>query len=179
MFIIFETVASNDPRLDAKIQSIGKFWHYVIGYVAPEDESSVVTAWLKGEEITEAVAKAALFCSAYNGELSVLANEDGTIANNTITPTSGGDGFWKKAAYFLTESDKQNAIACMQAAMRLFTRDHLGNKEVEEQLLEQINGLDPNDLDNAQMFMATYFDYDTAYTNGKPKPRLFPVTWVW
>lgn len=179
MYIIFETLASTDPRLDAKMQTFSKFWHHTIAYISPEDEGSVILSWLKHEVISEDVAKSAIFATAYNGEIAVLANEDGTIANNMLTPTSGGDGFYKKAPYFLTETDKRNAILCMQSTMRLFTEQHSQDTEKNANLINLINQLDPVDLDDAQMFMASYFDFDTAYTNGKTKSPEFEMNWVW
>ena len=178
---MYETIASNDPRNDSRINRLNQFWHLTISYIAPEDEASVVIDWLKGETITEAVAKAAIFCSAYQGELSVLADENGNIINNQITPTSYGDSFYKKAAYFLTDDDKRNAIECMKAAMRIFTNNHCIDEAVKQQLLNKINAIDSNglDLDDTQMFMATYFEFDTAYTNGKIKSPEFQVNWVW
>ena len=178
MYIMFETIASNDPRLDPKLSFVGKFWHYTIGYVAPEDESGVITSWLRGTEISEDVAKADKFCSAYEGELSVMANEDGSIASMT-TPTSYGNPFYKKAAYFLTSDDTANAIRCMQEAMRLFTRDHTSDEPLQTQLYALIDALDLTNLDAAQMFMATYFDFDTAYTQGRPRYPEFTVNWNW
>ena len=179
MYIIFETLSSNDPRLDPRMQNFSKFWHHSIAYINPADESNVIVSWLKHEVISEDVAKAAIFTTAYQGEIAVLANEDGTVANNMLTPTSGGDGFYKKAPYFLTEDDKRNAIKCMQASMRLFTEQHSTDTEKNASLLALINQLDPVDLDDAQMFMATYFDFDTAYTNGKSKSPEFQMNWVW
>ena len=175
---MFETIATNDPRLNPKLSFVGKFWHYTIGYVKPEDEESVITSWLNGTVISEDVANADKFCAAYEGELSVMANEDGTIAS-MITPTSYGDKFYKKAAYFLTDADKANAVECMKVAMRLFTRDHTNDTTAQDQLYTMIDELDPNDLDGAQMFMATYFDFDTAYTQGRPKVPMFKVNWIW
>lgn len=175
---MFETIASNDPRLDPKISFVGKFWHHTIAYIKPEDESSVNTSWLNGTVISEEVANADKFCSSYEGELSVMANEDGTIAS-MITPTSYGDQFYKKAAYFLTQEDKANAVICMQEAMRLFTRDHARDPSIQEQLYAHIDSLDPHDLDAAQLFMATYFEFDTAYTEGRPKYPDFEVDWYW
>ena len=179
MYIIFETLSSNDPRWHSNIKDAGKFWHHTIGYIAPEDEESTPTQWITHEVIDEGVAKASLFASAYKGELSVLADENGNVWDNTITPTSGGDAHFKKATYFLTADDKSNAIKCMQAAMRLFTQQHSTDAEKNAELIEQINALPLTDLDDAQMFMATYFDFDTAYTNGKPRSPLITMNWIW
>ena len=178
---MYETIAGNDPRNDNRIKHLNQFWHLTISYIAPEDEADVVTHWLKGEVISEEVAKAAVFCGAYEGELSVLADENGNVLNNQITPTSYGDSFYKKAAYFLTDTDKKNAIECMKAAMRIFTNNHCFDEAVKQQLLDKINAIDSDgfDLDDAQMFMATYFEFDTAYTNGKTKSPEFQVNWVW
>lgn len=175
---MFETIASNDPRLDPKISFVGKFWHYTIAYVKPEDESSVVTSWINGTVVTEAVANADKFCTAYDGEISVMANEDGSIAS-MLAPTSYGDKFYKKAAYFLTEEDNKNAIECMKVAMRLFTRDHTTDTVIQEQMYALIDDLDATDLSGAQMFMATYFDFDTAYTQGRPRAPSIEVNWIW
>ena len=175
---MFETIASNDPRLTPEISFVGKFWHYTIAYIDPEVESSVVTSWLRGTVISEDVAKADKFTAAYEGELSVMANSDGTIAE-MITPTSYGDKFYKKAAYFLTDEDKENAVTCMKEAMRLFTRDHTTDTEKQTRLNELIDAIPASDLEEAQMFMATYFDFDTAYTQGRPRSPEFTVNWIW
>lgn len=167
---MFDTVSSNDPRLDPRIVFTGKFWHLTIAYIAPEHESEVIYSWLQPEIIPEEVAKADKFTSAYNGELSVLTRTPGSY-EDIVIPSSGGNAHYVKEAYFLTDDDKRNAIKCMQVGMKIWARKYYTHNV--DMLIEQIDSLDPLDLDDAQMFMATYFDYDTAYTNGKPKVRSF------
>ena len=181
MYIMFETIAGNDPRRDPKLIHLNQFWHLTIGYIAPENEADVYTKWLNGEVISKDVAEAAVFCTAHHGEMSVLADEKGNIANNKIIPTSYGDPHYKKATYFLTDEDKKNAIECMKAAMRIFTNNHCPDESQKTMMIEKINSIDSAaaDLDGAQMFMATYFEFDTAYTNGKPRSPEFKIDWVW
>lgn len=169
---MFDTVSSNDPRLDPRIIFTGKFWHLTIAYIAPEYESEVIYSWLNATVIPEAVAKADKFCSAYQNEISVLTLTPGSY-EDIVIPTSGGNSQYVKETYFLTETDKRNAIICMQEAMKIWANSHYSHNVA--QLLEQIDLLDPVDLNGAQMFMATYFDFDTAYTNGKTKYRDFDV----
>lgn len=178
MYIIFEAVSSDDPRLDPRITVVGKFWHHTIAFVLPEDEGSVITSWLNGETISAEVAKSAKFTAAYEGELSVLTASVASI-DDLVIPTSGGNAFYKKETYFLTETDVTNAIECMKAGMRLFTRDHLTDEAIQAKLYAKIEALAVNDLNAAQVFMAEYFDVDTAYTNGRPRNPEFVVNWIW
>ena len=41
MYIIYESIASNDPRRDNRIQMVASEWHYTIGYIAPADEGKL------------------------------------------------------------------------------------------------------------------------------------------
>lgn len=177
MYIMYESIAGNDPRLNSKIKEIGKFWHVTISYIAPEDEADVITGWLNGEVVEEAVAKADKFTNAYERELSVM-----TLASapeDLIVATSGGNAFYKKEAYFLTDDDAKNAIACMKVGMRVFTKNHCKDEDIKTQLLAKIEQVGEYDLEAAQLFMATYFDFETAYTQGKYRVPEFTVNWVW
>ena len=177
MYIMYESLISSDPRLDSRIKEIGKFWHVTISYIAPEDEADVIISWLNGEVVEESVAKADKFTSAYERELSVM-----TLASapeDLIVATSGGNQFYKKEAYFLTDADAENAIKCMKVGMRLFTKNHCKDEDIKTQLLAKIDTIGEYDLEAAQLFMATYFDYGTAYTQGKQTFPEFTVNWVW
>jgi hypothetical protein len=174
---MYESLISSDPRLDSRIKEIGKFWHITISYIAPEDEADVIISWLNGEVVEEAVAKADKFTSAYERELSVMS----AVANpaELVIATSGGNQFYKKEAYFLTDADAENAIKCMKAGMRIFTKNHCRDEDIKTQLLAKIDAIGEYDLEAAQLFMATYFDYGTAYTQGKQTFPEFAVNWVW
>jgi hypothetical protein len=174
---MYESVAGNDPRLNSKIKEIGKFWHIAISYIAPEDEADVITGWLNGEVVEESVAKADKFTCAYERELSVMTAV--AEVEDLVIATSGGNQFYKKEAYFLTDDDAKNAIACMKVGMRIFTKNHCKDEEIKAQLLAKIDQVGEYDLEAAQLFMATYFDFETAYTQGKHRIPEFTVNWFW
>lgn len=171
-------MAGNDPRLDPRMVICGKFWHHTIAYIAPEHEADVIISWLNAIVIPEAVAKADKFCSAYNGELSVVSAKVNDPSELTI-PSSLGDPHYVKETYFLTPTDVSNAILCMKAAMTLFTNARAPAGENKTRLLGMIDALDTTDLDAAQLFMATYFDFGTAYTERQRKAPEFVINWIW
>jgi hypothetical protein len=176
MYIVYEAIGHSDPRFDPKINEIGKFWHYTVAYIAPEDEPSVITSWLKGEEVSESVAKANKFASASNGELTVV-NKLATNYEDIISPTSYGNNNYKKDIYFLTPQNKTDSVAFLKIVMKQYTISK-APAEVAAKLIEKIEALDANDLDAAQYFMYCYFPWSIYATEGRPRPREFEVPWV-
>ncbi len=176
MYIVYETIAHTDPRFDPKIQEMGKFWHYTVAYIAPEDESSVVTSWLKADQVSEAVAKANKFAYANNGELTVV-NRKATNYEDIISPTSYGNNAYKKDIYFLTPQNKTDSVTFIKIVMKQYAVSK-APEEIATKLVEKIDALDPNDLDAAQYFMYCYFPWSIAATEGRPKPKEFDVPWV-
>jgi len=176
MYIVYESIAHTDPRFDPKIQEIGKFWHYTVAYIAPEDQSSVVTSWLRGVEISESVAKANKFAYANNGELTVV-NRKATNYEDIISPTSYGNNDYKKDIYFLTPQNKTDSVSFIKIVAKMYANAH-ADAETAAKLVEKIEALDANDLDAAQYFMYCYFPWSIAATEGRPKPKDFAVPWV-
>lgn len=176
MYIVYEAISNSDPRFDIKMQEIGRFWHYTVAYIAPEDQASVVTSWLRGNEISEAVAKANKFACANNGELTVV-NRKATRYEDIISPTSYGKNDYKKDIYFLTPQDKINSVEFIKIVMTQYSNSK-ASPELAAMLIEKIQVLDPADLDAAQYFMYTYFPWSIAATEGRPRNREFDVPWV-
>ena len=169
MYIIFESIASDDPRVDARIKTISTTWHHTIGYIAPEDESNVRIDWLKATPITRDVAHAHHFTNALEGEISIMRNI--ADASDIIQPTSFGDNNYEKINYKLTSVDELNTVALLKALMLNYAEAHL----TEETGLLQIRANVPTltTLKDTQMFMATYFEWECAYTANKEKRPLF------
>jgi phosphatidylethanolamine-binding protein (PEBP) family uncharacterized protein len=176
MYIVYEAISNSDPRFDPKIQEIGKFWHYTVAYIAPADESSVVTSWLKGEQVSEVVAKANKFAAANNGELTVV-NKLATNYEDIISPTSYGNNDYKKQIYFLTAENKTNSVTFIKIVMKQYATSK-APEDVAAKLVEKIEALDANDLDAAQYFMYCYFPWSIAATEGRARPREFEVPWI-
>jgi hypothetical protein len=176
MYIVYEAIAHTDPRFDPKIQEIGKFWHYTVAYIAPENQSSVITSWLKGEEVSEAVAKANKFAAANNGELTVV-NKSATNYEDIVSPTSYGNNDYRKQIYFLTPQNKTDSVTFIKIVMKQYANSK-APEDVAAKLVEKIEALDANDLDAAQYFMYCYFPWSIYATEGRPRPREFEVPWV-
>lgn len=176
MYIVYEAISNTDPRFDPKIQEIGKFWHYTVAYISPENESSVVTSWLRSDEVSESVAKANKFACASNGELTVV-DKSATNYEDIVSPTSYGNNAYKKQIYFLTPQNKTDSVTFIKIVMKQYANSK-APEDVAAKLVEKIEALDANDLDAAQYFMYCYFPWSIFATEGRPRPREFEVPWV-
>ena len=184
MYIIFETVASNDPRLDPRMNVFGKFWHYSVAYIAEEHEASVVTEWLKGAVVPKKVAQSDKFATACNNELSVVRADFGTYDELT-SPTSSGDNNYRKQTYFLNEENISTTTEFLKQVMKLQIRNHLKEAENPDNASNppgtahklKIKVEQVTTVNEAQELMSNYFDLGFAYTEGMPRTPEFPVVW--
>ena len=172
MYIIYESIASNDPRRDSRIQMIASEWHYTIGYIAPADEGAVNTEWLKATTITEGMANAHNFTNALDGEVPIMRN----VSNprDIVQPTSFGDSNYEKINYTLTSTDELNTVGLLKAIMLNFAEHHFTEETGLVQIKAQVPGLQT--LKDTQMYMATYFEWECAYTANKDKTPQFTTS---
>jgi hypothetical protein len=172
MYIIYETVASTDPRTDSRIQIISSEWHFTIGYIAPEHEGAVNTQWLNATTITEGMAHAHNFTNAIDGEVPIMRN----VSNprDIVQPTSFGDSNYEKINYALTSTDELNTVGLLKAIMLNFAEHHFTEETGLVQIKSQVPGLQT--LKDTQMYFATYFEWECAYTANKDKTPQFGTT---
>jgi hypothetical protein len=174
MYIVFETIASNDPRLDPKMNIFGKYWHYSIAYIAPEHEADVYLKWLNYEVVSEKVAKSDKLASSIDGEIALLVKNFGTY-EEIISPTSKGDNNYRKQLYYLTEEDDKNCTELLKAVAKLHILHELSDDNeigVKEKLLEKSMRL--KTLNEAQEFFYNYIGVSlTAYTAGMERTAEF------
>lgn len=177
MFIVYETIASNDPRRAETLRDIGKFWHYSVAEVA----DGTYVEWLKGQELPESVAKTWILATSVNGEITVLKSNVGSH-DEIILPSSGGNQGYYKETYFLTDTDKTLTKNFIQAVLKLEVKNKLigdgvkNHPDTATRLNEVIDNAQT--LNDIQMVMKSYFDVDVcAYTQGKPRNPLFTVNW--
>lgn len=174
MYIIFETVASNDPRITSQIKYVASLWHYMICRIDPQDEADTYTGWLKPEVVSEDIAKAYKFVGAVDGEISLRVavdlNGDGVIDEIEHASAQG-----EKIPYFLTAADDANGAALLKTMMKNFVKNHSDSDELTTNLNAKIEAC--QNLEETHMLMATYFDFDVASTAGKPKVKEFDVPW--
>ena len=180
MYIVFEAIASDDPRLDARMKVFGKFWHYQIAYIAPEHEEDVYLKWLPHKVIDEKVAKSDKFCQAVDGEVSLLVKNFGTY-EEIISPTSYGNNGYHKQNYFLTETDDRNCTALLQAIATLHVEKHLlpsNPEEYRNKLMLKIRNL--KTLNECHEFYYNYFDTQlSAYVVGMEKNAEFKADFTY
>lgn len=184
MFILYETIAGNDPRQDPRIKNIGKFWHYDIGLIAPEDEGTTPYEWLKGTVITERLAYANKFAAAVDGEVTLVSKnfksyDEIVFATNASTMNAET---YVREIYFLTDEDKQNArdfiAECLKLQVKNYiTPDTMKNPAgTDTRLMAVINGA--TTLNQIQMAMKNYFACDVnLYTTTRAKTYEFEVNW--
>lgn len=174
MYIIYETVAGDDPRVTPEIEFVGSVWHYTISYISPENESEVFLKWLKPTEISEAVAKAYKFVASHEGEVNLKVpvdlNGDGFIDEIELATSQS-----EKIPYFLTADDDKNTSDLLKAIMKNHIDKHLEDAATKTRLLEIIDAAQT--LLDTQIVMATYFDFDVAATANMTLVKEVEVPW--
>lgn len=170
-YIIHEAIPGNDPRIDAKMESVGEFWHYsVIKF--PSNEN-IVYHWLNGVEVSEAVAKAYKFTSADENEISV---RKATTQYEEIVDgsgdTEGEEG--TKIYYRLTAQDQQNTVDFFKAIMGLHLKNRADSSSKNVQTLtSMVNNL--SSVTDAQNLMYDYFDVGFAVNATRVRRPKFNV----
>jgi hypothetical protein len=169
MYIIHETLASNDPRIHPKSSIVGDYWHFTIRYIPPN--KGIFIDWLPHEKISEEAAYACKLAGAYKGVVS-LAKQ---VTKVKDIVGSSGDVEWKKYIYVLTKTDKANVVLLIKAAMRLYAQAHLQDQKSLKKLINEVNSVDT--IEQGQHILYHYYNVGSALTNGLPKEPKFKVAW--
>lgn len=171
MFIIHETLSSEDPRLHSEIVTIGDYWHFTISYIPPN--KGIFVDWLPHEKLSEEVARSFPLTNAYKGVVSLSR----PFTKKSELVTASGDVEWKKYIYKLTSKDKQDVVLLIKAAMRLFAKTHLTDEKTLKKLLKEIAVL--NTMEDCDIAFYNYFNMSSATTHGLEKNPKFLVRWPW
>jgi hypothetical protein len=169
MYIIHETLASNDPRIHPDTVVIDHYWHFTTRYIPPN--KGIYIDWMPHEKISEDVAKSCKLTGAYKGVVSVSK----PVTKASDIQGSSGDVEWKKYIYTLTKKDKENAVLLMKAAMRLYAQKYLTDQKTLKRLINEVNTADT--IEKCQLVLYHYYDIGSALTNGLPKEQKFKVEW--
>ena len=174
IYIIHENVPGNDPRLDPNMQRMGDFWHYIVQkFPAGKD---IVWSWLKGEQVSENVAKAYKFTSSYENEISVRKS---TNVYEEIADGSGDteDLDQTKIYYRLTTADQQNCVEFFKTVMRIHIKNHTEeNSKNAQALLKMIDQL--TTVTACQDLMYDYFDVGFPVNVRRKRAPTFKMNWV-
>ena len=174
IYIIHESVPGNDPRLDPKMERIGDFWHYVVQKF-PADRD-IVWKWLNGEQVTENIAKAYKFTSAYENEISVRKS------TNIYEEISGASGDTEdldetKIYYRLTQVDQQNAVEFFKTVMRIHVKNYTEeNSKNAHTLLKMIERAAT--ISECQDLMYDYFDVGFPINVRRKRAPKFQIHWL-
>ena len=164
-YIMFETVAGNDPRLVPEIEMIGNDWHFTFAKV----NGTPVIDWLNATTITKEMFDARNFTNALDGEVGIMRSV--TDPADIIQPTSFGDNDYEKVAYRLNSIDESNTVALLKAQMLNWAENNFDDDSGRIQIRAQVPGL--RTLKETQMYMATYFEWECAYTHQLDKEPQF------
>jgi len=160
MYIIFETLPGNDPRLDSRMIQYGDFWHYSVYEIPHIPEDPIYLKWLDHEELDPEIAECYKLTSSTTGELSLSGPA------KDITEVQGAsDTYGSKWIYQCSLQDHANTVKFMQAAVRLHMKQYLKNKEAEPALLQEMKRC--VSIDQMQDWMATYMDIRFTGNAGK------------
>ena len=184
MYIVYETIASNDPRIDPRIKNIGKFWHFDVAYIDPADEADTRIDWLKGAVIPEHIAFANKFASAVDGEVT-LVTKNFTSYDEIVFATNASQmdaENYVREVYFLKPEELKNArdfiAECLKLQVKNYiTPDTMKNPVGTDTRLYEVIA-NAQTLNQIQMVMKSYFDCDVnLYTATRPKQRDFDIVW--
>lgn len=126
MFILFESIPSDDPRW-SNIQRVNHYWFHEVGFIDPLNQSQVNLLALNAVEITEDVAMAVRFAKinwlANNGGIKFRIQDGGV--DDLFLDTSLDEGDPRaKVMYKLTEADQQNTLEFLKTVMTMELNNH-------------------------------------------------------
>ena len=171
MYIINETLASDDPRVHPEIVKIGDYWHFTISYIPPN--KGIFIDWLPHEKLSEDVAYSYPLTNAYKGVVSLT--KPYTTKKDIVT--ASGDVEWKKHIYKLTAKDNEDVVALIKSAMRLYAKAHIISQKTLKKLIKEINNA--NTMEKCDLVFYNYFNISNATTHGLEKQPDFEVKWPW
>jgi hypothetical protein len=167
MYIAYETLPGNDPRVDRDYKILDAYWHYTIAEV-PDGK---YLEWLNHVVITKEEAKSSFFTGAYNNEITIKKPPKGVkdpveFVGYSLLEEEEGD----KQVYHLTANDKKNCTSLMKKILCNYVENHTSSiKEIGA--LKKII-MEANSIDTLNRYLGTYFD---TLTPGIKVEDLTPV----
>jgi hypothetical protein len=124
MYIISETLASNDPRWLPKMERIFSHWIYTSYYIPPSQEHLIDISKYNAEIVPQYLAKAGKFGNVNKGRIPLRT---GTLAHQEVYGTSTEEETKTvgiKEYYYLNEKDYADALAFLKLEMQLYLKTH-------------------------------------------------------
>ncbi len=178
MFIVFESIASNDPRWCEELSRFANFWIYTVARVNDDFTDNYDINSINAEIIDEKLARAALFAAAANGMISLRQNTEthGNLLDPCCEDTpctfSGGD---KKIDYFLTDEDKKNAVNFIKVVLKNYAIHHILSKQERFNFVTEVDYC--NSIEECNWVMYNYLDVTNYNTIGTKNPK-YSITFI-
>jgi len=152
MYIAFESLPGNDPRIDNEIKKITQWWHYTIAEV-PDNKHIV---WLSPVTLSKEETKADILCDAINDELSVRKS---VAKRGELRGYSGDDEEADdKIIHILTEKEKSIAVSFMRKIISNFAEKQLSSLKEVAMIKKKVQ--QAKTIKECKIIMKNYFDYN-------------------
>lgn len=169
MFIAFESLPGNDPRLDREIKKVNVWWKYTMAEV-PDNKH---IDWLYPVKITEDESKADIIASATNDEITVLASE--ARRGNLIGYSGDDEAANNKILHVLTPQQKAIGVSFIKKVLKNFAEKQLAS--VKEIAWIKIEIDKCKSISQLHMIMAQHFDFASEIPGDIPEPQKKLTSW--
>lgn len=165
MYIVFESIAGDDPVWSAGLERFNNFWIYT---VAKFDDAfnNINLEYLKADIISEEVAKASMLANAQNNKVQIKAN---TPQYDLILDNESGKVHQPKVFYELTIADAQNAIVFIKTVLKNYARNHLDSLSDQDFFNNEVDAC--NTIDECNWLMYHYLEISNYNTYGDKTPK--------
>jgi hypothetical protein len=177
MFVIFESIATNDSRWSNELVRFGNFWIYTIAKVPDNFLENYDIKIINGQIINDNLANASIFANAVNEKISVRLHDDNlknplsSCCDETPCSYSGGD---IKVEYQLTDQDKKNTVDFIKTVLKHYSDYHILDNQEKLNFISEIDSC--NSIEECNWILYHYLDL-TSYNTQGPKQPKFLINW--
>lgn len=172
MFIVFESIASNDPRWCEELLRFSNFWIYTVARVNDNFVNEYDINSINAEIINESLARSSIFAAAVDGKISLRQNTE--THSNLLDPYSEGilctfSGGDKKVDYHLTAEDKKHAVDFIKVVLKNYAKYHIVAEHERSNFVAEVE--DCNSIEDCNWIMYNYLDVRNYNTLGAKQPK--------
>jgi len=170
MFIVFESVASNDSRLIPELERFHNYWNYTV-YKCPDSSVSALDPSLYHCELTDQEGRASMLADAIEGRVQVKPN---TNQVTFVLDNPSGKPLDEKVYYYLTDEDKSNVVSFLKKLLKKHGLHHIKDPSELSLYNQEVDSCQTHE--DCNWFMYNYLDVAHWNTGGE-KTKKFEITW--
>lgn len=171
MYIVFEAIASNDPRMHPEMVRLIDFLNYTI-YDIPENiVSELDIEGLNAELLSENVGRASLFFGAVEGKVQVKAN---TTQSNILLDNESGKPQEKKVYYAISEQEEADCVTFIKTVLKNMAEKYIQSSKQRKMYIAELENC--TTIDECNWFMWHYNGITHYNTYGDRAPK-FEIEW--